>query len=483
MDSSTLTHVAAILVGVLLTSFLLGGGGKQSAKESEPSAANASASSNNKASNKKKKKKNKTNKGESETQPAAKEEPAPAPTPAPAEGGGKKKKKSKGGAAATTSSTSTNGNAAKENGSKENQQQKQEKEQTKKDTNGSAAAAKPKKQQQQQVPPQPMPKQEEEEWITQPVKGKRTKKPKAPKPAAPAAVAAAAPVPVGAAAAGPTATGATPAAPAAPAAPSHTESVTVDAKKVGIIIGPKGATMKAIEEAAGCKLDVNAPAKDETLSMTKRMQGQQTTATVVISADDKESAKKAKKAIQELATKGYATLLQPDNFGEYSISVHPRSLSEIVGPGGNTIKALQSTLDVKINIPPTDYNPKAIGQQVQMAKVGIAGSKDNAKQCKEAIQQLMQYHHHEITHPGFIHEETYIPTEFYHCIIGPRGSEIKHIKGNFKVEVYMPNDESTTENVLVVGRQSNVERAINYMQKLIDRDTEQREKKYADEFY
>ena len=115
--------------------------------------------------------------------------------------------------------------------------------------------------------------------------------------------------------------------------------------------------------------------------------------------------------------------------------------------------------------------------------MGIAGSKENAKQAKAVIQELLQWHHHEVTHPGMIHEQVHVPQEFFHCVIGPRGSEIKHIRGNFKVDIYMPNQDSVTENVIVVGKQTNVDKAISYIQTLMDRDTVQREKKYNDEYY
>jgi len=317
------------------------------------------------------------------------------------------------------------------------------------------------------VPPQQA---KEEEWVTEePKKKKKGNRPKPAKPAAPAAGAAASSNPSAPAAA---------AAPApAPAAVNLTESISIDAKKVGIVIGPKGATMMAIQEATGCKLDINAPSKDEKNPGTK--------AGVVISGPDKDSVIKAKKAVQELATKGYAKLLQSDNFGEFSISVHPRFLSEIVGPKGQTIQALQKTLDVKISIPSTEWKPNAVQVgHVKPALVGIAGSKESAKTCKEAIKDLMLYHHHEITHPGMIHEEVYVPSEFFHCVIGPRGSEVKHIRGNYKVDVYMPGKEGdSTENVIVVGRKANVDKAIAYIQLLMDRDVESREKKYSDEYY
>jgi len=263
------------------------------------------------------------------------------------------------------------------------------------------------------------------------------------------------------------------------AVPASSESVTVDAKKIGIIIGPKGATMKALEEATGCRLDINAPSKDDPPPKSSQPQK----ATIILSGGDKEGMAKAKKALMELASKGYATILQSENFGEFGTVVHPRYLSEIVGSGGKTIQALQSALDVKLTIPSTDWKPNQAEGQVKLCRVGIAGSKENSKQAKAVIQSLIKYHHHEITHPGFIHEQVHVPQEFLHCVIGSRGSEIKHIRGNYKVEMYMPNADSLTDDITIVGRQINVDKAISHINTLMDRDNEQRESRYNDESY
>ena len=258
------------------------------------------------------------------------------------------------------------------------------------------------------------------------------------------------------------------------------EIVSIDASKVGIIIGPKGATMQAIQAATGCKLDVNAPAKDgpKTSRVTK--------ATVVITNEGTttDGIAKARQAILELASRGFATLLQSETFGESHVQVHPRHLSEIVGPGGRTIQALQTGLNVKITIPKTDWKPNApqIGNSSPSCKVGIAGDdKASIKQAKQIIQEILKYHHHELTHPGVIHDEVHVPQEFFHCVIGPRGSEIKHIRGNYKVDVYMPTSDQ--ENALVVGHEDNVAKAIGYIHRLMERNAEQRARKYSDELY
>lgn len=450
-----MTHLAAIAVGVAIAVFFLGGDKTKAVAET----AAAPASS---AGAKKKKKKNKKKPKAAAPAPAAVveekpkvEEPAPvvveekeAPVAPPANGGKKKKnKKKKNGAA-------TNG-AAKP---------------------APAPAPAPAPPKETKPAPKPMPAivplepriVVEEEWATIPKKSKKKKKPFV----------------VSAAAAASTE------APKAEA-PKASVTVSIDASRIGIIIGPKGATMNAIQEKTGTKLDVNAPKPDENGGNQFRpvVGGKsKAKATIVITEGTSEGMKAAKKAILELADRGYSALLQAEGFSENSISVHPRFLSEIVGKGGAIIKAIQTELDVKLTIPKTDWTPKTIqiGNVEPSVRVGIAGDiPASVKQAKQVIKDICAYHHHPITHPGLIHQEIFVPQEFFHCVIGTRGSEIKHIRGNYNVEVYMPSNESwcVTENVICVGKSNDVEKAISYIKLLMDRDSELREQKYSDDTY
>eukprot|EP00566_Odontella_aurita_P012382 CAMPEP_0113571886 /NCGR_PEP_ID=MMETSP0015_2-20120614/25800_1 /TAXON_ID=2838 /ORGANISM="Odontella" /LENGTH=482 /DNA_ID=CAMNT_0000474881 /DNA_START=131 /DNA_END=1576 /DNA_ORIENTATION=- /assembly_acc=CAM_ASM_000160 len=237
-------------------------------------------------------------------------------------------------------------------------------------------------------------------------------------------------------------------------------SVQIDVKKVGIIIGPKGATMQSIQDATNTKLDINAskeadPRKPASVKITGK----------------KADAERAKKAIQELCAKGYTTLTQEAGFMENSVSVHPQVLSEIVGPGGKNIRAIQEKLGVKVTIPPTDWKPnQAQLGKVKPVRVGVAGTKEACKKAKDAILAISHYHHHEVTHPGLTHEEVDVSPEFLHCVIGARGSELRHIKGNYSCEVYIPNADSYSEYVVVVGRAAQVERAIAHINNLMDRE-------------
>jgi len=237
--------------------------------------------------------------------------------------------------------------------------------------------------------------------------------------------------------------------------------------------------MKAIEEATGCRLEVNAPDKDAPVGSGARK------ATVLLSGGTAEQTAKARGAIIELAAKGYATLLQTDaTFGESYVEVHPRHLSEIVGVAGKTIQAIQKGCNVTLTIPSTDWRPDApatiVGGGLPACRVGIAGSKADAARARGVVQALVQYHHHELTHPNEVHKGMYVPHERFGTIVGPRGGELKHIRGNYEVQVFLDDEE---EEVLVVGKPAAVERALGHIQNLLARDAVRRESKYSDEAY
>lgn len=320
-----LTHLAAIAVGVAIAFLFLGG--KTETKPSSESVAPSAAAKKKKKNKKKKKAVDPAPVKESEPPKSAPQPPKETPkappkeeTPAPAPVNGGKKKKNKKKKATNGSATPAPAPAPKP---------------------APAPAAKPPAPAPAIVPLQPRI-VIEEEWATIPKKSKKKKtvvKKQQDEPAA--------------------------AAKAPEAAPKASVTVTIDASRVGIIIGPKGATMNAIQEKTGTKLDVNAPKPDEKSGGNNQFRPvvggkSKAKATVVITEGTTEGMKAAKKAILELADRGYAALLQAEGFGESSVAVHPRFLSEIVGTGGKIIKAIQSELDVKLTIPKTDWNPKSI---------------------------------------------------------------------------------------------------------------------------
>lgn len=247
----------------------------------------------------------------------------------------------------------------------------------------------------------------------------------------------------------PTADSATEEAPPAPTVVADflTQQVSVDSKKIGGIIGPKGATLHAIQDLTG--VTINTP-KDR-----------DSAAPVAVSVSGTaEGVATAVKIINELISKGYSKALEGENFNEAAISVKHSYLSDIIGKNGACVRAIQDKTGVKVSIPPSaDAKSKV--------RIGLAGSVEGIAEAKNIITEITTYYHSEVTHPGVVHAALDIPERMYNMIIGTKGAEIKHIQNNFKVSVYIPNADSVIKGVLVVGLKNGVDAATKYIQKIV----------------
>jgi hypothetical protein len=108
-------------------------------------------------------------------------------------------------------------------------------------------------------------------------------------------------------------------------------------------------------------------------------------------------------------------------------------------------------------------------------KVLIAGNKDKVQETKDIITELTTYYHSDVTHPGQVHVEMDVNPSMYNNIIGSKGAEIKQIQVTFKVQVHIPNGESVTKNVLIVGEPAGVKGAEKRIQKIIEAAVADRE--------
>lgn len=105
-------------------------------------------------------------------------------------------------------------------------------------------------------------------------------------------------------------------------------SVTIDSKKVGVIIGPKGSTLKLLQETF--HVEITTPKSDSIKETLIAPPGAKSaTAAVATNAligvtGPAEGVAKAIKAITELSTKGYSSLLEGEDFKEGTITVHPQ---------------------------------------------------------------------------------------------------------------------------------------------------------------
>ncbi len=251
-----------------------------------------------------------------------------------------------------------------------------------------------------------------------------------------------------------------PVTPPAPVVEMITHELTVDSKKVGLLIGPKGVTKTGIQNATATtiqmpKTDKDAPAGPVSISVTGPELG----------------VKKAVQALNELITKGYCALLAPEDFQESYVAVHPKYLKDIIGKSGSVVKALSSHTGVKITIPDNIKAPGPDGK-VSKIKIGLTGQREKVSLARALIKDLTKYYHTTVTHPGLVHAELEIPANYFNYIIGAKGSEIKNIQGTHKVSVYIPDADSANPNVIVVGEPENVIAAQSHIEKLITRADE-----------
>jgi rRNA processing protein Krr1/Pno1 len=237
-----------------------------------------------------------------------------------------------------------------------------------------------------------------------------------------------------------------------------TEEFVTESRKIGLLIGPKGVTKMGIQNITGAEI-----------TMPNIEKGAEVSATIAVSGTAA-AVKAAIKAMSELCTKGYANILAPADFIEGNVTIHPKFIADVIGKGGATIKAIQNATGVKITTPPSNA-PKVngAGQPITKVKIGLAGLREQVSIARNTILDLTKYYHTEVTHPGVIHKEMDIPDHYYNYIIGTKGSEIKHIQANYKVQVYIPNDDSFVQNVMIVGEVSNVNAAEKHIIKLMEK--------------
>jgi len=237
-----------------------------------------------------------------------------------------------------------------------------------------------------------------------------------------------------------------------------TEEFVTESRKMGLLIGPKGVTKIGIQNITGAEI-----------VMPNIEKGVSESATIVVSGTAA-AVKSAIKAMSELCTKGYANILAPADFTEGHVTIHPKFISDVIGKGGATIKAIQNATKVKITTPPSNASKlNGAGQPITKVKIGIAGIREQVSIARNTILDLTKYYHTEITHPGVVHKEMNIPDHYYNFIIGTKGSEIKHIQANYKVQVYIPNDDSFVQNVMIVGEADNTSSAEKHILKLMEK--------------
>jgi len=222
-----------------------------------------------------------------------------------------------------------------------------------------------------------------------------------------------------------------------------TATVKIPDNKIGWVIGPKGVTIAMIKEKTGVK--------------TVDTQGD-----VCTIIGEKEAVGLAEHAVKELIEKGFTSLAY-ENFQEHGVMVHPCHYPNIIGEKGCIIQAIKKEAKCEVGIPEVPKNAKADKKY----KITLSGAQQSVELGKEIINSIVDYGHHEITHPGFVHTEVEVEEWKYKYLIGTKGSEMRHIQNSFHVKVNIPREHSVVKNVVVVGEPRDVERACKHIDKVM----------------
>jgi hypothetical protein len=234
---------------------------------------------------------------------------------------------------------------------------------------------------------------------------------------------------------------------ATPAAEVPKERIALPKEKIGLVVGPKGAMINMLKEKTGVtNIDTQGG--------------------VAVISGPQEAVAKCAKQIKDLITKGYCEL-QFEDFSEQFLQAVPSQFHELIGAKGAVVRQLKEQLGVEVQFP--DQPPKGMGkgQAEKKLKIAIAGPKDKVTEAKAVMTEILTHHHSELTHPGEVHEECEVESWLYAFIIGPKGSELKHIQQNFKVRVFIPRG-TEEQPILVVGLPQSVQRACKYIQKIAE---------------
>ena len=169
----------------------------------------------------------------------------------------------------------------------------------------------------------------------------------------------------------------------------------------------------------------------------------------------------AKGAIDSLISKGYSTITHP-GFVHDDVSVPEDKVGHIIGPSGAYIKAIQDKTKTRINLPEKDSGS---------SRVTIVGKKEDVRNARLAIKELLTDGYSPLTHDGFVKREVAFPADKLHVLIGSKGQTIKSIQGNSKARIRIPERSAAQGQqevqIAVVGTSEQVAQAEKEIKRLL----------------
>jgi len=219
-------------------------------------------------------------------------------------------------------------------------------------------------------------------------------------------------------------------------------SVVVKVRQVPVIIGNKGATLKAIVAHSGAEVNIEKSNRKDPLPdvpVTVSIKGSPANCAV------------AEALIKELLAEGYTSVTHPGYVSTpYKLKSPDRDRALLVGPKGANIKKLQERCGVRIHLPANR----------ESNEIHIIGPEASCKKATEAIETLLREGYSTVTHQGYVRGEVEgVSPSQYPAIIGKRGENIAKIQRLTDTRITVPNKDNDLTNVTIYGPEAGVNKA------------------------
>lgn len=151
--------------------------------------------------------------------------------------------------------------------------------------------------------------------------------------------------------------------------------------------------------------------------------------------------KKSKKKVEEVVSEGSSA---PAHMVE--MHVERKYFGLIIGPGGANLRLLTEATGTEIEM------PREGGMQHQVV---ITGSVEGCAKAQKNLQQLVKKGYCDITQPGTVDTQVFIPDNKRGIVIGSKGANIKMLQEKLSVKINFP-EKGSEDNVAIVGESKNV---------------------------
>jgi len=216
-------------------------------------------------------------------------------------------------------------------------------------------------------------------------------------------------------------------------------TIDVDPRSIGRIAGPNGRNLLAIKRKTGCHSVQASPAGITVFGPIY-------------------AARLAAKLLSD------AVLFEDDDLRSATIKVNTCRVPDLIGKKGQIVKQIQGFFGVKVQIPPVHEQ-----KQVPRVEVSIFGPRDAVSRAMETINDIVEFAHAELTHPGEVHSAVDMSPSQFHEIIRPN---LRYIHETFNVRVVTTESKDVK---LIVGQKKDALEATAYVKALLESDEGQQE--------